>query len=96
MPVAIAVGRRIVLLSATALLILATALCAFANTYEWHLAARMVLGLAAGQSEALVPMIVQVSLLSGNRVVFLTLHRNVTSFTSEVIILWFNNSFKLC
>ena len=60
MPIALAVGRRIVLLSSTILLIVATILCAFADTYEWHLGARMVLGLAAGQSEALVPMIVQV------------------------------------
>lgn len=60
MPLAIAVGRRSVLLLFTLILILGAVLCAVAKTYEWHLAARMVLGLSAGQSEALVPMITQV------------------------------------
>lgn len=59
MPIAIAVGRRSVMLGATALLIMSAILCATAKSYEWHLASRMVLGLAAGQSESIVPMIVQ-------------------------------------
>ncbi|KAF3386487.1 hypothetical protein F1880_000082 [Penicillium rolfsii] len=59
MPLAIAVGRRIVLLVFTLILILAAVLSAKAENYEWHLGARMVLGLCAGQSEALVPMITQ-------------------------------------
>ncbi|KAJ5565161.1 hypothetical protein N7513_001403 [Penicillium frequentans] len=59
MPLAIGVGRRIVILGFTLVLILGAALCAVAKTYEWHLAARMILGLCAGQSEALVPMITQ-------------------------------------
>ncbi|KAJ5675753.1 hypothetical protein N7462_008650 [Penicillium macrosclerotiorum] len=59
MPIAIAVGRRIVILSATVVLILGAVLCATAKSYEWHLGARMVLGLCAGQTEALVPMITQ-------------------------------------
>ncbi|KAJ6017994.1 hypothetical protein N7451_001373 [Penicillium sp. IBT 35674x] len=57
MPLAIGVGRRIVVLGFTLALILGASLCAVAKTYEWHLAARMILGLCAGQSEALVPMI---------------------------------------
>lgn len=60
MPLAIAVGRRIVILGSTMILIVGAVLCAVARTYEWHLAARMILGLCAGQSEALVPMITQV------------------------------------
>lgn len=60
MPVAIAIGRRPVLLAATALMLASAGLCAGATNYDWHLAARMILGLAAGQSEALVPMITQV------------------------------------
>jgi len=60
MPIAVAVGRRVVFLGAIILLIVSTILCGVAKTYEWHLAARMVLGLAAGQSEALVPMMTQV------------------------------------
>jgi predicted MFS family arabinose efflux permease len=33
----------------------------YAKDYKTHLAARMMLGFAAGQSEALVPMMIQVS-----------------------------------
>ena len=61
MPIAIAVGRRSVLLAATALMLLSASLCAGAANYDWHLASRLLLGLAAGQSEALVPMITQVN-----------------------------------
>ncbi|KAK8029807.1 transporter HOL1 [Apiospora rasikravindrae] len=59
MPLAYAVGRRSVLLASTVIMILAAGVAAGAKNFEWHLAARMVLGLAAGQSEALVPMITQ-------------------------------------
>lgn len=59
MPLAIAVGRRAVLLAFTMVLILGAVLCATAKSS--YLAARMILGLCAGQSEALVPMITQVS-----------------------------------
>ncbi|KAJ5633503.1 hypothetical protein N7528_001345 [Penicillium herquei] len=59
MPAAIAIGRRIVILTSTLILIVGAVLCATAKSYEWHLGARMLLGLCAGQSEALVPMITQ-------------------------------------
>lgn len=61
MPLAIAVGRRIVLLVATVVMVVGAILCAFATNFDWHLGARMLIGLAAGQSEALIPMITQVS-----------------------------------
>ena len=61
MPIAIAVGRRIVLLVATTIMLVGAILCAFATNFEWHLGARMLVGFVAGQSEALVPMITQVS-----------------------------------
>lgn len=35
------------------------------KTYNWHIGFRCMLGLAAGQSEALVPLILSQSLLSG-------------------------------
>jgi predicted MFS family arabinose efflux permease len=60
MPIAYALGRRIVFLFSTAIIIVGSILSAKAETYEWHLEARMLLGIAAGQSEALVPMITQV------------------------------------
>ncbi|KAK6212002.1 hypothetical protein LQW54_005530 [Pestalotiopsis sp. IQ-011] len=53
MPIAYAVGRRIVFLFSTIIVIVGAVLCAKAQNYEWHLSARMLLGLAAGQSEAL-------------------------------------------
>lgn len=62
MPIAIAVGRRVVLLVATVLLLLGAILCATAKSFELHLAARILLGIAAGQSESVGPMIIQVRL----------------------------------
>ncbi|KAH6995108.1 major facilitator superfamily domain-containing protein [Ilyonectria destructans] len=59
MPIAIGVGRRVVLLFSTVVMIIGAVLCAYSKSYEWQLACRMVIGLAAGQSEALVPMITQ-------------------------------------
>ncbi|OGM51302.1 putative MFS transporter [Aspergillus bombycis] len=59
MPVAIAVGRRIVMLVSTAILAVGAILCATAKSYEWHFGARILVGLAAGQSESIVPMITQ-------------------------------------
>jgi predicted MFS family arabinose efflux permease len=59
-PLALAVGRRPVYLGSLVLLIVAAVLAAQAKDYNWHLGARMLLGLATGQSEALVPMMIQV------------------------------------
>ncbi|PKS08475.1 hypothetical protein jhhlp_004858 [Lomentospora prolificans] len=59
MPLALAVGRRPVFLASSVVLVLSCVLCATQKSYEWHLGARMVLGLAAGQSEALCPLMVQ-------------------------------------
>ena len=59
MPLAIGVGRRIVLLASTIVLVIGAILCATQENYEWHLWSRCAVGLAAGQSEALVPMITQ-------------------------------------
>jgi predicted MFS family arabinose efflux permease len=60
MPLALAVGRRPVYLGSLIILIIAAILAAFSKDYNWHLGARMMLGFAAGQSEALVPMMIQV------------------------------------
>jgi hypothetical protein len=61
MPIAISLGRRVVILVATFVLFLGAVLCATASSFESHLAARMLLGFAAGQSESVVPMIIQVN-----------------------------------
>jgi predicted MFS family arabinose efflux permease len=59
MPLAIGVGRRSVLLASSLVLVLAATLCAAAKSYEWQHGCRLIFGLAAGQSEALVPLITQ-------------------------------------
>ena len=59
MPLALAIGRRPVYLGSMIVLLVGSLLAAYAKDYNWHLGARMVLGLAAGQSEALVPMMIQ-------------------------------------
>ncbi|EUC42415.1 hypothetical protein COCMIDRAFT_103556 [Bipolaris oryzae ATCC 44560] len=58
-PLALSVGRRPVYLASLVVLILGALLAAQATNYNYHLGARMVLGLAAGQSEALVPLMIQ-------------------------------------
>lgn len=92
MPLAIGIGRRIVLLGSTAVLVLGAVLCATAKDYEWHLASRMVVGLAAGQSEALVPMITQVirSILTIRAVTHhvLSVSRRYTSCMSAARLSW--------
>lgn len=77
MPLAIGVGRRVVLLGSALILVLGAALCACAKNYEWHLATRMILGLAAGQSEALVPMITQVCVCSKISEIFFFLNERL-------------------
>lgn len=59
-PLALSIGRRPVYLGSLVVLVLGALLAAQAKDYNWHLGARMVLGFAAGQSEALVPMMIQV------------------------------------
>jgi predicted MFS family arabinose efflux permease len=43
-------------------MVVSASLCATAKDFNTHLRLRMVFGIAAGQSEALVPMITQVSI----------------------------------
>ncbi|KAK2049539.1 major facilitator superfamily transporter [Colletotrichum somersetense] len=59
MPLALAIGRRPVFLGSCALAVVGSILCGAQKSYTSHLVARMILGLAAGQSEALCPLMVQ-------------------------------------
>lgn len=59
MPLAMAIGRRPVYLASMVVLVVGSVLAAYAESYSWHLGARMMLGFAAGNSEALVPMMIQ-------------------------------------
>lgn len=62
MPLALAIGRRPVYLLSLLLLMASAVWAANAKNYNEHLGARMLLGFAAGQSEALVPMMIQVGI----------------------------------
>jgi predicted MFS family arabinose efflux permease len=61
MPVALAIGRRPVFLVSCVVQVVSLILCATNTNYAWHFGARCVLGLAAGQSEALCPLMISVS-----------------------------------
>ena len=60
-PLAMAIGRRPVYLGSLVLLVAGGVLAAYAEDYNWHLGARMLLGFSAGNSETLVPMMIQAS-----------------------------------
>jgi MFS family permease len=62
MPLATAVGRRPVFLASALILTVGSIWCAASQSLESHIAGRDILSLAAGQSEALCPMIIQVFL----------------------------------
>src|SRR5690242_16848915 len=59
MPLALAIGRRPVFLFSLLLLVVTGVWCACSKSLDSHLAGRDLMALAAGQSEALVPMMVQ-------------------------------------
>lgn len=60
MPLAMAVGRRPVFLTSALILTLGSIWCAASQSLDSHIAGRNILSLAAGQSEALCPLIIQV------------------------------------
>jgi predicted MFS family arabinose efflux permease len=63
MPLALAVGRRPVFLVSCIVQVVSLVCCATNTGYTGHFTARCILGLAAGQSEALCPLMISVSLL---------------------------------
>lgn len=60
MPIAMAVGRRPVFLASILILTVGAIWCAASQSLGSHTAGRDILSLAAGQSEALCPLIIQV------------------------------------
>lgn len=60
MPVAMAVGRRPVFIFSAMLLVIGSIWCAASSSLGSHIAGRDLLSMAAGQSEALCPLIIQV------------------------------------
>lgn len=59
MPLALTIGRRPIFLASILVMIAGGIWCACSQSLESHIAGRAVMSLAAGQSEALSPMIVQ-------------------------------------
>jgi MFS family permease len=88
MPLAIGVGRRVVFLGSTAVLVIGAALCAAAKSYEWLLACRMVIGLAAGQSESVVPMVSQEIFFLHERSTAITVQLAVQTILACVLTLF--------
>ncbi|PSK42888.1 hypothetical protein B9Z65_6842 [Elsinoe australis] len=86
-PLAYAVGRRIVFLTSCVILVASACLCAEAKSYEWHLGARMVLGIAAGQSEALVPLVTQEIFFLHERGTCLMIQNTIQTITCAVWVL---------
>ncbi|KAJ4322904.1 hypothetical protein N0V94_002167 [Neodidymelliopsis sp. IMI 364377] len=56
LPIALAYGRRPVFLVSMVILLASTILAAVQNSYDAHLAARIIQGLATGASESLLPL----------------------------------------
>lgn len=88
MPLAMAIGRRPVYLFSCLLLVVASIGAAYVRDYNTHLAVRMVLGLAAGQSEALVPMMIQEIHFLHERSTFLMWQSAMQTIVSAVYILF--------
>jgi MFS family permease len=59
MPLAMAIGRRPIFLASIFIMVVGGIWCAFAPNLDMHIAGRNIMSLAAGQSEALAPLIVQ-------------------------------------
>ena len=60
MPMAMAIGRRPVFLASALILVIGSVWCAASQSLGSHIAGRNIMSLAAGQSEALCPLIIQV------------------------------------
>lgn len=92
MPIAVAVGRRSVFLVATAIMAISIGLCAAAGTkadnYGFHLGARLLLGIAAGQSEALVPMITQEIVFLHERAKYLMIQQTIQVIAVAIFVLF--------
>ncbi|KAL2070136.1 hypothetical protein VTL71DRAFT_14816 [Oculimacula yallundae] len=92
MPLAVAIGRRSVLLVAIAIMCASIGLCAGAGTaaanYDWHLWARMMLGVAAGQSEALVPIITQEIFFLHERAKYLIIQQTIQTIAMAIFVLF--------
>ncbi|KAF2215305.1 hypothetical protein CERZMDRAFT_105090 [Cercospora zeae-maydis SCOH1-5] len=88
MPLAMAIGRRPIYLLSCIILIAAGIGAGYVETYEQHLGVRMILGFAAGQSEALVPMMIQEVHFIHERSTFLMWQSAIQTIISAVLTLF--------
>ncbi|CAK7210588.1 hypothetical protein SEUCBS140593_000881 [Sporothrix eucalyptigena] len=85
LPLALAVGRRPVFIGSSLVLLATTIAAALQNSYNGHLAARIVQGLATGASESLLPlMLTEVTFLHQRSLVF-GLYWMIQSIFSNVL-----------
>ncbi|ORY01676.1 major facilitator superfamily domain-containing protein [Clohesyomyces aquaticus] len=87
MPLALAIGRRSVYLGSLLVLIASAVWAARAKDYNSHLGARMLLGFAAGQSEALVPMMIQEIHFVHERSTFLMVQSAVQTILAALFVI---------
>ena len=81
MPIAMAAGRRIVFLASIVIMIAGGLWCSLSTSLDSHIAGRAIMSLAAGQSEALAPLMVQEIFFlheKGNKVGWFITIQNVT------------------
>ncbi|USW52693.1 Putative major facilitator superfamily, MFS transporter superfamily [Septoria linicola] len=88
MPLAMSIGRRPVYLMSCVILVAAAIGAAYVKNYDRHLAVRMILGFAAGQSEALVPMMIQEIHFLHERSTFLMWQSAIQTIISAVYVLF--------
>ncbi|KAF7194648.1 putative MFS-type transporter [Pseudocercospora fuligena] len=88
MPIAMAVGRRPIYLFSCVVLVVAAIGAAYVKDYNQHLGVRMILGFAAGQSEALVPMMIQEVHFLHERSTFLMWQSAIQTITTAVYVLF--------
>ncbi|KAL2061983.1 hypothetical protein VTL71DRAFT_7361 [Oculimacula yallundae] len=87
MPLVLALGRRPVFLGSCVIQVVALILCGTNQGYHWHFAARCVLGLAAGQSEALCPLMVSEVFFLHERAKYQQLFSSIQTVISGTLII---------
>lgn len=91
MPIALAVGRRPVFLFSCALLFVGCIVASQVTNYEYHLGIRIVIGFAAGQSEALVPLMLKEAFFLHERANVLAFQASFQTIVGCVLTIFASN-----
>ncbi|KAH8679505.1 major facilitator superfamily transporter [Tricladium varicosporioides] len=87
MPIALAIGRRPVFLASCIVQVASLVLCATNQGYVWHFASRCILGLAAGQSEALCPLMISEVFFLHERARYQQLFSSIQTMISGTLVI---------